>query len=325
MDIFHDHLAPDMATSDPLLSSLWDHQDFDFDCLILNPSDLDNVNDEPQIHSEAVTSPSHGLGQLMDLQPDSPVLAHLLQDWGTLDDMMYRKQIEQGLQPSEADNASNADYKTFHPPMFSVPGTTSDSPFQMSLAASCDGLLSSSVPSSLPELQSFEGISIASLDPSCGRVQPSLSRSDSTSSMQSERGRSRIKDKPNLQKPHGRDTSVFREHIFDSDPARSSRRTSVSWGRRGPLDLESRVTMNAVRGVGACWRCKVMRKSVSCTCLIQGFLKPFYTEVKSNSAMQTHHVTHVQRCLEVPTGELWGASVALSATKCLELHFALQD
>ena len=58
-------------------------------------------------------------------------------------------------------------------------------------------------------------------------------------------------------------SSEYQEIIFDSNSVHSGSRTSASSGRRGPLGGFARKAMNTVKSVGACWRCKYLRKSVS--------------------------------------------------------------
>jgi hypothetical protein len=55
----------------------------------------------------------------------------------------------------------------------------------------------------------------------------------------------------------------YEEIVFDSRSDRSGGQTSVrsnascASGRRGPLNEWARAGMNAVKQVGACWRCKL--------------------------------------------------------------------
>jgi hypothetical protein len=101
------------------------------------------------------------------------------------------------------------------------------------------------------------------------------SRSSSISSQTSERGRNRI------QKAFSRRSSIqnnaghgFKEIIFDS---RSNNSASSSAGsfqsfssvRSGRLSDVARNMMRAVKEIGACWRCKILRKVVSITCMKQ--------------------------------------------------------
>ena len=65
-------------------------------------------------------------------------------------------------------------------------------------------------------------------------------------------------------------SSSYNEIIFDSSSACSRTslssavsQASVSSGRRTPLSEVARVGMNIMRKVGACWRCKILRKTVS--------------------------------------------------------------
>ncbi|KAM3075869.1 hypothetical protein ACMFMG_006612 [Clarireedia jacksonii] len=56
--------------------------------------------------------------------------------------------------------------------------------------------------------------------------------------------------------------SSFQESVFSSTPARSSLQTYGSSPRRlGSLDSVTRAKGNAVKAIGACWRCKFLRKS----------------------------------------------------------------
>jgi len=68
----------------------------------------------------------------------------------------------------------------------------------------------------------------------------------------------------------------YEELVFDSRSIRStssssvsisSTNTSSSFGRRGPLSKAARVMAKAVKAVGACWRCKILRKTVGITAL----------------------------------------------------------
>lgn len=243
-----------MATSDPVLASLWDERDFELDCLGLNlrPLKLDNVHDELQNYLESVTSPTHDQDQLTEPKPD----------WGDLDDLAHREQIERDAGCPAKNHPMSVDTSEIHQLLSSLPRTVTD-PTSCYSTSSSEGLFSSSLPSSLPE-QSFCSASTTSLEPLWKRSQPPLSRSGSTSSLQSERGRPRDKDTHNVQRLHHRDSSALRQYIFDSNPTRSTSRASAASGRRGPLDIETHATMIAVKEVGACWRCKVMRRSVSC-------------------------------------------------------------
>jgi hypothetical protein len=61
--------------------------------------------------------------------------------------------------------------------------------------------------------------------------------------------------------------SEYKEYVFDANSMHSSSQasvTSAASGRRGPLSDWARAGMNSVRKVGACWRCKILRKTVSC-------------------------------------------------------------
>jgi hypothetical protein len=101
-----------------------------------------------------------------------------------------------------------------------------------------------------------------------------LTRSSSVGSTPSDRDRSTFmtpfSGRPSLygQASPGYQDSVF---IFDSRSVCSSSQTSVASitsvgsaasGRRGPLSEIARAGMNAVRKLGACWKCKFLRKTV---------------------------------------------------------------
>ena len=64
-------------------------------------------------------------------------------------------------------------------------------------------------------------------------------------------------------------SSGYQEIIFDSGRRGSASQISIkscgsggSGGRTGPLSQASKAAMNAVRKVGACWKCKFLRKTV---------------------------------------------------------------
>jgi hypothetical protein len=84
------------------------------------------------------------------------------------------------------------------------------------------------------------------------------SRASSAASMQSHRGRSSVRRWRTKSR-----TSSQGELVFEANPGRSQSRNSGASGRRGPLDSISKAAMNAVKRVGACWRCKILRKTVS--------------------------------------------------------------
>ena len=57
-------------------------------------------------------------------------------------------------------------------------------------------------------------------------------------------------------------TSQYQEIIFDSCSGKSVSTPSISSSWRGSMDTISRAAMKAVKAVGACWRCKFLRKTV---------------------------------------------------------------
>jgi hypothetical protein len=101
------------------------------------------------------------------------------------------------------------------------------------------------------------------------RSQSALARSNSVGSTPSDRDRSAFMTQSSYgQASLGYQDNVF---IFDSRSVCSSSQTSVASttsvasapsGRRGPLSEIARAGMNAVRKLGACWKCKFLRKTV---------------------------------------------------------------
>ncbi|KAF7908460.1 uncharacterized protein EAF01_004215 [Botrytis porri] len=71
--------------------------------------------------------------------------------------------------------------------------------------------------------------------------------------------------KPNLDQSDsslGNTSSSYKEGVFSSTPGFSSMPTTYgsSPRRMGPLDSATRAKANAVKAIGACWRCKFLRK-----------------------------------------------------------------
>lgn len=54
----------------------------------------------------------------------------------------------------------------------------------------------------------------------------------------------------------------YEEVVFDVESNYSGRRVSPAAGRQGPLHSIAKANTNAVRKIGACWRCKFLRKPV---------------------------------------------------------------
>jgi hypothetical protein len=82
----------------------------------------------------------------------------------------------------------------------------------------------------------------------------------------SERGRTRFgSSRDRGQSADSRASSGYSEIIFDSNSvhSRESSAGSATSGRRGPLSDLARAGINALKKVGACWRCKFLRKQVS--------------------------------------------------------------
>jgi hypothetical protein len=100
-------------------------------------------------------------------------------------------------------------------------------------------------------------------DPPSFTPRQASSKPVSVNSIQSDRGRSGLNMFSSRKSIGSGTSSEYQEIIFDSNSVHSGSRTSASSGRRGPLGGFARKAMNAVKSVGACWRCKYLRKSVS--------------------------------------------------------------
>ncbi|QSZ36578.1 hypothetical protein DSL72_006458 [Monilinia vaccinii-corymbosi] len=95
-----------------------------------------------------------------------------------------------------------------------------------------------------------------------------LSRADSFQSMPSDNPQSKgmnIAIKPSLTRSEyslSNTPSSYQEGVFSSAPGSSSVPTTYgsSPRRMGPLDSVTRAKANAVKAIGACWRCKFLRK-----------------------------------------------------------------
>jgi hypothetical protein len=96
--------------------------------------------------------------------------------------------------------------------------------------------------------------------------------SSSVSSRQIDRDRSGFSNLfPRTSSTCSTASSEYQEFVFDSRSDHSGSHTSLpsfdpnpsrASGRRGPLSEWARVEMNAVKKMGACWRCKFLRKNV---------------------------------------------------------------
>lgn len=310
--------------SDPVLGSLWVSEDFELDGLTLNNSSISNFQQDGATDLEMAILPSHSLYTCLGWQPDSPVGKDQYQDWGVLDDRIHQDRIQQEAGIMMDDHSLPEELETPYPKIIAAPETI-DHLGLFSVASSPCDFLSSSLLSSLLELQSFGNVSIGSSESLQLLPNVILSRSGSTSSLQSERGRTRLKGKPGQKIPKPTDTSVFQEYIFHSNPSRSTSRASAASRRRGPLNIGARATMSAVKEVGACWRCKAMRKSVSPWISLIIYFDHFgslNTKGETNSAMHIHRATPAPRFQRAPIGELWDASVGRSKMRCRRSFFA---
>lgn len=98
-----------------------------------------------------------------------------------------------------------------------------------------------------------------------------LSRAESVRSAPSKNSQSQGIDiviKPNLDRNESslsNTPSSYQEGVFSSTPGFSSMPTTYgsSPRRMGPLDCVTRAKANAVKAIGACWRCRFLRKPVS--------------------------------------------------------------
>jgi hypothetical protein len=92
------------------------------------------------------------------------------------------------------------------------------------------------------------------------------SRPGSVGSFQSDRGRNGLKNMfSRRSSAHSRASTGYQEIVFDSKSINSGSQASGVSGRQGPLDAVAKAAMNAVKRIGACWRCKFLRKKVSST------------------------------------------------------------
>jgi hypothetical protein len=90
------------------------------------------------------------------------------------------------------------------------------------------------------------------------------SSSGSIGSLNSDRGRGRITSifgrRPSMHR--GSSSPRFQEFIFDANQSRPSSTTSTSSRRHKPLNSIALAARKAVKAVGACWRCRFLRKQV---------------------------------------------------------------
>lgn len=138
------------------------------------------------------------------------------------------------------------------------------------------------------------------------------SRSGSVSSLQSDRGRSRISKIFKRSSSGSKYSPGSGENVFFSDRAGSScRASSGRAGRTGPLDYLARLGMKAVKAVGgACWRCKILGKKVSFD--NQHQIKHV---LNRNSVVMRTHVIRARNATPRPTSlcQLHGSLLAANA------------
>ena len=131
-----------------------------------------------------------------------------------------------------------------------------------------------------PDLDKMSGVESSRLFGDLERLPdaPSQSRSrqDSSHSLQRDQSQSRWKTMFGRKSSiHSAASSGYREIVFDSGSVHSGSHvsnTSAASGRRGPLTEAARAGMKVLKKLGACWRCKFLRKTVSLAIHFQGIL-----------------------------------------------------
>lgn len=121
-----------------------------------------------------------------------------------------------------------------------------------------------------------------------------LSRAESVHSLPSEHSQSQAIDilvKPGSNRSESslnNTPSSYQEGVFSSTPGLSSLPTTYgsSPRRMGPLDSVTRAKANAVKAIGACWRCKFLRKPVS---LLISSYSPHTTKIWWSGLASTIH------------------------------------
>ncbi len=88
-----------------------------------------------------------------------------------------------------------------------------------------------------------------------------ISSTASTSSINYQSGINNMSSKRSNSAASAR--SEYQEIVFDTRSGRAVSSTPSHSIRRGTMDLTSREATKAVKAVGACWRCKFLRKTVS--------------------------------------------------------------
>lgn len=260
MEAHEDPLDHLMVENNPTLGSLWDEEAFDLEDLNLGCTTLRNDSEGGQQHMQTTHSPSRDLHELLDIEVDSPSEQNARPDYGDLDDFLYREQVSEAKPPQRASSI----FSNYNPNRVA---TNSKPEMQSGIHSLLPSTLerpadaSSSIPVSFDAFPSWNEFTLTSSGMNWMNPSPAPSLAGSMTSVQSERGRSRLKDNSKI-KLVG-ENSTFREIVFDSNRNRSSSRASAS-SRRQPLHDDARQMMRAVKAVGACWRCKVFRKPVRC-------------------------------------------------------------
>lgn len=121
------------------------------------------------------------------------------------------------------------------------------------------------------------------------------SRSNSISSLNSERARGRLSStmsrRPSTSIHRTNSSTRFQELVFDSNPSRANSTASSCSKRHKPLDSVARAAIKAVKAISACWRCRFLRKQV-CYWRFSIYRVKVLTTV---SVILHHLVMHVQR------------------------------
>jgi hypothetical protein len=100
--------------------------------------------------------------------------------------------------------------------------------------------------------------------PASSRDNSIYSGASSMESASSFRGRSKIQKLFSRTSNTSRNSKgSFRDRLYDWNVRDSSKPVSPSPGRHGRLTEGARAAMRALKEVGACWKCKIVRKKVS--------------------------------------------------------------
>lgn len=141
--------------------------------------------------------------------------------------------------------------------IFSPTPTPSSSSRPSSAAAAHDEL--AAIFTDTPFFKSRRNSSKVSSKPGSRVISRTASRAESAISTTSEQGITKVSRRSSS----SNHCAGFQEFVFNSHPSRPASRLSGSSVRRGTMDAMARAAMKAVKALGACWRCKWLRKDVS--------------------------------------------------------------